>query len=115
MISVNQLHPLFFGEIVGADLTAEPTEALRTAVQDAMDKHGVCVVRQRPITDEQHIRFARLFAFVSPPAARFVLRVLAAQYAQTSISTGWSSAHRRRDDARAVARRRRRATGGWLD
>jgi alpha-ketoglutarate-dependent 2,4-dichlorophenoxyacetate dioxygenase len=67
MITVNQLHPLFFGEIVGADLTAEPTEALRDAVEDAMAKHAVCVVRQGPITDAQQIRFARLFGPLELP------------------------------------------------
>src|SRR5690606_20899594 len=61
MITVNQLHPLFFGEIVGADLKAEPTPALRDAVQEAMDRFAVCVVRQGPITDAEHIRFGRLF------------------------------------------------------
>ena len=67
MITVNRLHPLFFGEIVGADLTAEPTEALRDTVQQAMDDHGVCVVRQGPITDEQQIHFARLFGPLELP------------------------------------------------
>ncbi|MBO9582172.1 MAG: TauD/TfdA family dioxygenase [Sphingobium sp.] len=67
MITVNQLHPLFFGEIVGADLTAEPTEELRRTVEDAMAQHAVCVVRQGPITDEQHIRFARLFGPLELP------------------------------------------------
>ncbi|MBT2188107.1 TauD/TfdA dioxygenase family protein [Sphingobium nicotianae] len=67
MITVNRLHPLFFAEIVGADLTAEPTEALRATVQQAMDEHGVCVVRQGPISDEQQIRFARLFGPLELP------------------------------------------------
>jgi alpha-ketoglutarate-dependent 2,4-dichlorophenoxyacetate dioxygenase len=67
MITVNQLHPLFFGEIVGADLKAEPTEELRRAVQDAMDQHIVCVVRQGPVTDEEQIRFARLFGPLELP------------------------------------------------
>ena len=67
MIKVNQLHPRFFGEIVGADLKAEPTEALREAVQAAMDQHAVCVVRQGPITDEEHIRFGRLFGPLELP------------------------------------------------
>lgn len=67
MITVTQLHPLFFGEIVGADLTAEPTEALRIAVEDAMERYGVCVVRQGPITDAQHLRFARLFGPLELP------------------------------------------------
>jgi alpha-ketoglutarate-dependent 2,4-dichlorophenoxyacetate dioxygenase len=67
MITVNQLHPLFFGEIVGADITAEPNEALRRTVEDAMVRHAVCVVRQGPITDEQQIRFARLFGPLELP------------------------------------------------
>lgn len=67
MIEVNQLHPLFFGEIVGADIIAEPTETLRKTVQDAMDKHGVCVVRQGQISDEAHIRFGRLFGPLELP------------------------------------------------
>ncbi len=67
MIRVDQLHPLFFGEIVGADLTVEPTGALRTAVEEAMARHAVCVVRQGPISDEQHIRFARLFGPLELP------------------------------------------------
>ncbi|MBO9574886.1 MAG: TauD/TfdA family dioxygenase [Sphingobium sp.] len=67
MISVNQLHPLFFGEIVGADLKAEPTEDLRKTVQAAMDKYAVCVVRQGPISDAEHIRFGRLFGPLELP------------------------------------------------
>lgn len=67
MITVNRLHPLFFAEIVGADLTAEPDEALRRTVQAAMDEHLVCVVRQGPISDEAHIRFARLFGPLELP------------------------------------------------
>lgn len=71
MITVTQLHPLFFGEITGADLTAEPTEALRDAIEDAMERYGVCVVRQGPITDAQHLRFARLFGPLElPPGYR---------------------------------------------
>lgn len=67
MITVNQLHPLFFGEIVGADLSAEPNEALRDAVEDAMARHAVCVLRQKPISDAEHIRFGRLFGPLELP------------------------------------------------
>ncbi len=66
-IAVNQLHPLFFGEIVGADLVAEPTEQLRETVEAAMEIHAVCVVRQGPISDEAHIRFGRLFGPLELP------------------------------------------------
>jgi len=67
MITVNRLHPRFFGEIVGADLTAEPTEQLRRTIQQAMDDCAVCVVRQGPISDEEHLRFARLFGPLELP------------------------------------------------
>jgi alpha-ketoglutarate-dependent 2,4-dichlorophenoxyacetate dioxygenase len=67
MMRVRQLHPLFVGEIVGADLVAEPTEALRRTVEDAMDRYAVCVVRQGPISDSEHIRFGRLFGPLELP------------------------------------------------
>jgi alpha-ketoglutarate-dependent 2,4-dichlorophenoxyacetate dioxygenase len=66
-IEVKQLHPLFFGEILGADLAAEPSEELRQAVQAAMDRHAVCVVRHGPISDEDQIRFGRMFGPLELP------------------------------------------------
>lgn len=66
-LEVKQLHPRFFGEITGADLTAEPGEELRGFVEAAMAEYAVCVVRQGPIGDEQHIRFARLFGPLELP------------------------------------------------
>lgn len=67
MIAVKQLHPLFFAEIIGADLKADPTDMLRETVEAAMARHAVCVVRQGPITDAEHIRFARLFGPLELP------------------------------------------------
>lgn len=67
MITVRQLHPLFFGEILGADLTAEPSETLRDAVEAAMATHAVCVLHQGPISDAEHIRFGRLFGPLELP------------------------------------------------
>jgi len=66
-LQVNQLHPRFFGEIIGADLRAEPTDELRETVQNAMDTYAVCVVRQGQISDEEHIRFGRLFGPLEYP------------------------------------------------
>ncbi len=67
MITINTLHPLFGAEIVGLDLTAEPTEQMRATVEQAMSDYAVCVIRQGPITDEQHIRFGRLFGPLELP------------------------------------------------
>jgi len=62
-----QLHPLFFAEITGADLKSEPVPALRDFVEQAMATYAVCVVRQGQITDEEHLRFARLFGELELP------------------------------------------------
>ncbi len=60
-VQINQLHPLFFGEIVGLDTSAPITpETIRT-VEDAMAEYAVCVIRDASLNDEDHIRFARAF------------------------------------------------------
>jgi len=66
-LQARQLHPLFFAEIVGADLKSPPTPALRDFVEDAMATYAVCVVRQEQISDEEHLRFARLFGDLELP------------------------------------------------
>jgi alpha-ketoglutarate-dependent 2,4-dichlorophenoxyacetate dioxygenase len=58
--SIRQVHPLFFAEISGVDLT-EPSEELRRIVQDAMDKYAVCVIPGQIIDDAQQVAFSRLF------------------------------------------------------
>ncbi|MFC4255159.1 hypothetical protein GRI97_06965 [Altererythrobacter xixiisoli] len=67
VLAVRQVHPRFFGEITGADLIGEPDENLRNFVEQAMAEHAVCVVRHSPISDEQHLRFARLFGPLELP------------------------------------------------
>jgi alpha-ketoglutarate-dependent 2,4-dichlorophenoxyacetate dioxygenase len=67
MIAVHPLHPRFAAEIVGADLKAEPTETLRLTIEAAMERHAVCVVRQGPISDAEHIRFGRCFGPLELP------------------------------------------------
>lgn len=65
---VNPLHPLFAAELVGADLTREPSPELVDTVEKAMDKYGVLVVRDAHITDEQQIRFSRAFGPLEIPS-----------------------------------------------
>lgn len=66
-ITVNPLHPIFAAEIVGADLTRQPDAELVRTVEDAMDRYGVCVVRDAKISDDDHIRFSRAFGPLELP------------------------------------------------
>jgi alpha-ketoglutarate-dependent 2,4-dichlorophenoxyacetate dioxygenase len=67
-MDVRPLHPLFAAELVGADLTAEPSPALVGTVEAAMARYGVLVVRDAAITDEQHKRFSRAFGPLEIPS-----------------------------------------------
>jgi alpha-ketoglutarate-dependent 2,4-dichlorophenoxyacetate dioxygenase len=67
-MQVNPLHPLFAAELVGAELTAEPTPELVRTVEDAMARYGILVVRDADITDAQHKRFSRAFGPLELPS-----------------------------------------------
>jgi len=64
---VNPLHPLFGAELLGADLREPPGPELVGAVNDAMAKHAVLVVRDQHIDDAQQIRFSRAFGPLELP------------------------------------------------
>lgn len=64
---VNPLHPLFGAELLGADLREPPGPELVRAVNEAMAKHAVLVVRDQQIDDEQQIRFSRAFGPLELP------------------------------------------------
>lgn len=67
-MKVNPLHPVFAAELVGADLTKEPTPELVDTVEQAMARYGILVVRDAEITDAQHIRFSRAFGPLEIPS-----------------------------------------------
>jgi alpha-ketoglutarate-dependent 2,4-dichlorophenoxyacetate dioxygenase len=67
-MEVRPLHPLFAAELVGADLTREPTRELVDTVEEAMARYGVLVVRDADISDEQHKRFSRAFGPLELPS-----------------------------------------------
>jgi alpha-ketoglutarate-dependent 2,4-dichlorophenoxyacetate dioxygenase len=60
-ITVKQLHPLFMGEVTGLDLRTPPDTATVTAIDDAINRHGVLVFPGQVITDEQQMAFSRRF------------------------------------------------------
>ena len=67
-MDLRPLHPLFVAELVGADLTVEPSPALVETVEAAMARYGVLVLRDARLTDEQHKRFARAFGPLEIPS-----------------------------------------------
>lgn len=68
MMDVAPLHPLFAAELIGADLTCEPSSELVETVTAAMARYGVLVVRDARIDDEQHKRFSRAFGPLELPS-----------------------------------------------
>jgi alpha-ketoglutarate-dependent 2,4-dichlorophenoxyacetate dioxygenase len=67
---INPLHPLFAAEIIGLDTSAPVTPETVAAVEGAMATHGVCVIREASLKDEDHIRFSQAFGSVElPPPA----------------------------------------------
>ncbi|MCW2365100.1 alpha-ketoglutarate-dependent 2,4-dichlorophenoxyacetate dioxygenase [Sphingobium sp. B11D3B] len=67
-MEINPLHPLFAAELIGADLSSEPDQALVDFVEEAMAQHAVLVIRgQSHIDDADHIRFSRAFGPLELP------------------------------------------------
>ena len=67
-MQVNPLHPLFAAELVDADLTAPPDEALVRTVEEAMARYGVLAIRDAEISDEQQKDFSRAFGPLEIPS-----------------------------------------------
>jgi alpha-ketoglutarate-dependent 2,4-dichlorophenoxyacetate dioxygenase len=61
------LQPLFAAEMRGADLRQPPSTELVAAVNDAMARHAVLVIRDQSVDDAQQIRFARQFGPLELP------------------------------------------------
>ncbi len=61
MMQVGLLHPLFVGEVSGADLTRPQTDAEIAAIEAAIAEHAVLVFRDQRLTDEQQLAFSERF------------------------------------------------------
>lgn len=70
-MKINQLHPLFVGEVIGLD-TSNPTPETVNFFEEAMARYAVCVIRDASLTDEDQIRFARAFGplELAPPGRK---------------------------------------------
>ncbi|MGI9409984.1 MAG: TauD/TfdA dioxygenase family protein, partial [Hyphomicrobiaceae bacterium] len=60
-ISIQQIHPVFVGEVSGVDLTKPLSTDEAREIEAAMDRFAVLVFHDQPINDEQQQAFSRNF------------------------------------------------------
>jgi alpha-ketoglutarate-dependent 2,4-dichlorophenoxyacetate dioxygenase len=60
-LSINQIHPVFAGEVSGVDLTKPLNRDEAAVIEEGMNRYGVLVFRDQNITDEQQIAFTKNF------------------------------------------------------
>lgn len=64
MISIRQIHPVFVGEVLGADLTQPLTREEAATIDAGMDRYAVLVFRNQNITDDQQMAFTLNFGAI---------------------------------------------------
>ncbi|MEK9776449.1 MAG: TauD/TfdA family dioxygenase [Quisquiliibacterium sp.] len=57
-LDIRPLHPLFCAEVLGLDLREAPTPELTGAIDEAMNRYAVVVIRDQRIDDDQQMAFA---------------------------------------------------------
>lgn len=60
-ISIQQIHPVFVGEVSGVDLTKALTPEEAAEIEAAMDRYGLLVFHDQKVSDEQQQAFSRNF------------------------------------------------------
>jgi alpha-ketoglutarate-dependent taurine dioxygenase len=66
-LAINQLHPLFAGEVSGIDVGRPLDAATVTALDEAIDRYAVLVFRRQSLDDERQMAFARNFGELELP------------------------------------------------
>jgi len=64
MLSIRQIHPVFVGEVLGADLTKPLTREEAATIDAGMDRYAVLVFRDQDITDDQQMAFTLNFGAI---------------------------------------------------
>ena len=64
MLSIRQIHPVFVGEVLGADLTRPLSPADVATIEAGMDRYAVLVFRDQDITDDQQMAFTLNFGAI---------------------------------------------------
>ena len=63
-LSIRQIHPVFSGEVSGADLTKPLSPAQVAAIEAGMDRYAVLVFRDQKIDDDQQMAFTVNFGAI---------------------------------------------------
>ena len=69
-LDTRTLHPLFAAEVIGVDLREAPDASLCAAIDAAMDRHAVIVLRDQRIDDDQQMAFDRALGPLEPTPAQ---------------------------------------------
>jgi alpha-ketoglutarate-dependent 2,4-dichlorophenoxyacetate dioxygenase len=70
-MQIRQLHPMFVGEIEGLETSGPVAPETVDAMEQAMTRHAVCVIRDFSLDDADHIAFSRAFGPLElPPGGR---------------------------------------------
>src|SRR5947199_2312337 len=67
-VSIRQIHPVFVGEVSGADLRRPLSREEVAAIEAGMDRYAVLVFHDQDITDAQQIAFTRNFGEIENSA-----------------------------------------------
>src|SRR5262245_6910536 len=59
--SIRQIHPVFVGEVSGADIARPLSSDVVAAIEAGMDRYAVLVFRGQELTDDQQMAFIRNF------------------------------------------------------
>ena len=60
-VTVTPLHPHLGAKIRGVDLTRSVMPQVFAEIEAALNRHGILVFPEQPVTDEQQLAFSRLF------------------------------------------------------
>jgi alpha-ketoglutarate-dependent 2,4-dichlorophenoxyacetate dioxygenase len=66
-VKIRRIHPHFVGEVSGVDLSREISDDERAIIEDGINEHGVLVLRDQDISDEQQARFSLRFGELELP------------------------------------------------
>src|SRR5580704_9040001 len=65
-IVISKLHPMFVGEVAGADLSKRMNEVTFGEIEAALDEHAVLLFHGTPVAEEAQIAFAMRFGPLEP-------------------------------------------------
>ncbi len=66
-VQINQIHPLFVGEVTGINLKTPLNREEVAVIEEGINRYGVLVFRDQDITDEQQAAFSRHFGELEIP------------------------------------------------